>query len=248
MWHNLKLTFMTSIIFCFIKYVDLIKALPHHCANFTSSLKSSFIQRQIDLEENILLKELTYFPGSFGILRRLKVYFRNKLNISSCYMSSRTDFGLIHLVTPPHLFSSCQIPCKGKNVFWQSRMCWLATRAPPSHLQREALTEASLPSTCWVALNFQALHYLWDCLPALKFDQYWPGISRATAEQLTDGRTDAMNKRNQIQEFLLLHSITSLASYTIFCLKKMSLAFSPVLPSACNYPTEMQILWSFHQK
>lgn len=32
-------------------------------------------------------------------------------------MSSRTDFGLIHLVTPPHLLSSCQIPCKGKNVF-----------------------------------------------------------------------------------------------------------------------------------
>lgn len=30
MGHNLKLTFMTSIIFCFIKYVDLI----HNCANF----------------------------------------------------------------------------------------------------------------------------------------------------------------------------------------------------------------------
>lgn len=64
-------------------------------------------------------------------------------------------------------------------AFWQSHMCWLATTAPPPHLQCKALTRASLPSTYWVTLNFQALHYLWDHLLALKFDQNWPGIFKS---------------------------------------------------------------------
>lgn len=151
-------------------------------------------------------------------------------------MSSRTDFGLIHLLTPPHLLSSCQIPSKGKNVFLAVTHVLTGHNSSPTSPPWEALTRASLPPTCWVDLNFQALHYLWDLLPALKFDQNWPQTSRATAEQLTDGQTDAMNKRNQIQKFLLLHSITSLASDTIFCMKKISLTFSPVLPlQKCKY-------------
>lgn len=166
-------------------------------------------------------------------------------------MSSRTDFGLIHLVTPLIFFGRARSPVKQRMAFWQSHMCWLATTAPPHHLQCKALTRASLPSTYWETLNFQALHYLCDHLPSWNLTKIGQGPSKATAEQPTHGQTDAMNKRNQIQEFLLLCSITPLASDTIFCLKKTSLGFPPVVPSAtsaCNYPTEIQILWSFHQK
>lgn len=71
----------------------------------------------------------------------------------------------------------------------------------PSHLLCEALTWAAPTPSYRVAPNFQALHYLRDLFPALKFDQNQPMSSIASAEELTDGQTDGMHKRDHIQEF-----------------------------------------------
>lgn len=68
-------------------------------------------------------------------------------------MSSRTDFSLTQLLTPPHLLS-CQILCTGKNgFFWKFQMCWLATTASPSPVQCKALTTVSLPPTKWLWIS-----------------------------------------------------------------------------------------------
>lgn len=136
--------------------------------------------------------------------------------------------------------------------FWQSLMCWLATTAPSFHLQCKALTGASLPSTCWVALNFQALHYLW-LIPS-SWLEIWPKLARDLKSncRATNRWADWCHEQKKSDSRIFTSSlITSLASDTIFCLKKTSFAFSPALhfaTTACNYPTEMQILWSFHQK
>lgn len=160
-------------------------------------------------------------------------------------MSSRTDFGLIRLVTPPHLLPSCQIPCKGKNGFLAVTHVLTGHNSSPTSPAVQGINQGftSIYLLCdWISRHLiisETIFLPWNLI------KIGHRPSRATAEQPTDGQTDAMNKRNQIQEFLLLRSITTLASDTIFCLKKTSLAFSPVVPSAtsaCNYPTEMQIL------
>lgn len=167
-------------------------------------------------------------------------------------MSSRTDVGLIHLVTPPHLLWSCQIPCKGKNGFL----------AVP-HVLTGHNSSPTSPAVQGINQGFASLYLLSDSeFPGTSLSlrpssclEIWPKLARDLQEQLQSnqhmGRLMPWAKEIIFKNFYFFCSITPLTSDTIFCLKKTSLAFSPVVPSAtsaCNYPTEIQILWSFHQK
>lgn len=144
------------------------------------------------------LKQFNIFPASFGILRRFKVYFNNKFKISSYHMSNRTDFGLMHLLSPPHCLSSSI--WEEKITFLarlQSFLCCPATSFPP-HLQQEALIWVCLPPSYWQALHHQAPPI---SFAAFAFGQNWPMSSRVTAEKLTDGQTDGMHKKTYSRYF-----------------------------------------------
>lgn len=149
-------------------------------------------------------------------------------------MSNRTDFGLMHLGSPPHCLSSSI--WEEKITFLarlQSFLCCPVTSFPP-HLQQEALIWVCLPPSYWQALHRQAPPI---SFAAFAFGQNWPMSSRVTAEKLTDGQTDGMHKKTYSRYFYffftsLLHSITSLLSYHVFCPKNTGAAFSAVLPSA----------------
>lgn len=122
-------------------------------------------------------------------------------------MSNRTDFGLMHLESPPHCLSS---PIWEEKITFlarlQSFLSCLATSFPPAHLQQEALIRVCLPPSYWHAPRCQAPSM---SFAVFVFGQNWPMSSRVTAEKLTDGQTDGVHKKTYSRYFffffLLLH-------------------------------------------
>lgn len=108
-------------------------------------------------------------------------------------MSNRTDFGLMHLESPPHCLSS---PIWEEKITFlarlQSFLSCLATSFPPAHLQQEALIRVCLPPSYWHAPRCQAPSM---SFAVFVFGQNWPMSSRVTAEKLTDGQTDGVHKK-----------------------------------------------------